>query len=82
MFAYNMDCSNRTVLLNEQRCNIKGTVIGMRTRIGDGAVIEDSVVMGSDVYPVRTINHPRSLIPAFKTSIHMQIVCIFLFYIV
>ncbi|XP_052294187.1 inactive glucose-1-phosphate adenylyltransferase small subunit 2, chloroplastic isoform X2 [Citrus sinensis] len=32
------------------RCKIKGTVIGMRTRIGDGAVIEDSVIMGADFY--------------------------------
>ncbi|KAF3451103.1 hypothetical protein FNV43_RR07192 [Rhamnella rubrinervis] len=32
------------------RCSIKGTVVGMRTKIGDGAIIEDSVVIGSDVY--------------------------------
>lgn len=33
-----------------QKCRIKGTVVGMRTRIGDNAVVEDSVIMGSDVY--------------------------------
>lgn len=36
-----------------QRCRIKDTVIGMRTRVGEGAVIEDSVVLGSDIYEVR-----------------------------
>ncbi|KAI3459888.1 hypothetical protein Pfo_016551 [Paulownia fortunei] len=33
-----------------RKCRIKGTVVGMRTRIGDDAVIEDSVIMGSDFY--------------------------------
>uniref|UniRef100_A0A2N9I3J6 Nucleotidyl transferase domain-containing protein n=1 Tax=Fagus sylvatica TaxID=28930 RepID=A0A2N9I3J6_FAGSY len=32
------------------RCKVKGTVLGLRTKIRDGAVIEDSVIMGSDVY--------------------------------
>ncbi|XP_043708682.1 inactive glucose-1-phosphate adenylyltransferase small subunit 2, chloroplastic isoform X2 [Telopea speciosissima] len=32
------------------RCKVKGSVVGMRTRIEDGAVIEDSVLMGSDIY--------------------------------
>ncbi|CAN4076183.1 unnamed protein product [Withania somnifera] len=32
------------------RCKIRGTVVGMRTRVGDGAIIEDSVIMGSDTY--------------------------------
>nr|KAJ0218140.1 hypothetical protein LSAT_V11C300128730 [Lactuca sativa] len=32
------------------RCSIRNTVIGPRTRVGDGAVIEDSVIMGSDIY--------------------------------
>ncbi|XP_019195798.1 PREDICTED: inactive glucose-1-phosphate adenylyltransferase small subunit 2, chloroplastic-like isoform X2 [Ipomoea nil] len=32
------------------RCRIKDTVVGMRTRVGEGAVIEDSVVLGSDNY--------------------------------
>ncbi|KAK3444288.1 hypothetical protein EUGRSUZ_A00322 [Eucalyptus grandis] len=32
------------------RCKITGAVVGMRTRIEDGAVIEDSVIIGSDVY--------------------------------
>ncbi|KAE8686718.1 Glucose-1-phosphate adenylyltransferase small subunit [Hibiscus syriacus] len=31
------------------RCKIKGTVVGMRTKIGDGTIIEDSVIMGSDI---------------------------------
>ncbi|KAI8537131.1 hypothetical protein RHMOL_Rhmol09G0001800 [Rhododendron molle] len=34
------------------KCSIKGTVVGMRTRIGDGALIEDSVLMGSDIYQI------------------------------
>ncbi|XP_042479312.1 inactive glucose-1-phosphate adenylyltransferase small subunit 2, chloroplastic isoform X2 [Macadamia integrifolia] len=33
-----------------KRCKVKGSVVGMRTRIEDGAVIEDSVLMGSDIY--------------------------------
>ncbi|KAD3640664.1 hypothetical protein E3N88_29887 [Mikania micrantha] len=32
------------------RCSIRSSVIGPRTRIGDGAVIEDTVIMGSDIY--------------------------------
>ncbi|KDP29541.1 hypothetical protein JCGZ_19254 [Jatropha curcas] len=32
------------------RCKIKGTIVGMRTKIGDGVIIEDSVIMGSDIY--------------------------------
>ncbi|KAI3665277.1 hypothetical protein L6452_43901 [Arctium lappa] len=32
------------------RCSIRNAVIGPRTRVGDGAVIEDSVIMGSDIY--------------------------------
>ncbi|XP_049415371.1 inactive glucose-1-phosphate adenylyltransferase small subunit 2, chloroplastic-like [Solanum stenotomum] len=31
-------------------CKIRGTVVGMKTRVGDGAIIEDSVIMGSDTY--------------------------------
>ncbi|GLT66080.1 hypothetical protein SLA2020_384710 [Shorea laevis] len=31
-------------------CKIKGSVVGMRTRIGDGAIVEDSVIMGYDIY--------------------------------
>ncbi|KAL1121918.1 hypothetical protein V6Z11_D01G267000 [Gossypium hirsutum] len=34
------------------RCKIKSTVVGMRTKIRDGAIIEDSVIMGSDVYQI------------------------------
>ncbi|KAL6344178.1 hypothetical protein AAG906_031892 [Vitis piasezkii] len=32
------------------RCEIRGTIVGLRTKIGDRAVIEDSVIMGSDIY--------------------------------
>ncbi|KAL5782058.1 hypothetical protein ACOSP7_007087 [Xanthoceras sorbifolium] len=32
------------------KCKIKRTIVGMMTRIEDGAVIEDSVIMGSDIY--------------------------------
>ncbi|XP_050383417.1 inactive glucose-1-phosphate adenylyltransferase small subunit 2, chloroplastic [Argentina anserina] len=31
-------------------CRIKGTVVGMRSRIGIGAIVEDSVIMGSTFY--------------------------------
>lgn len=31
-------------------------MVGMRTRVGDGAIIEDSVIMGSDTYQVRHMN--------------------------
>ncbi|XP_068666562.1 inactive glucose-1-phosphate adenylyltransferase small subunit 2, chloroplastic-like [Aristolochia californica] len=31
-------------------CKIRGSVIGMRTLVGNGAEIEDSVIMGSDIY--------------------------------
>ncbi|XP_042064732.1 inactive glucose-1-phosphate adenylyltransferase small subunit 2, chloroplastic-like isoform X2 [Salvia splendens] len=37
-------------LCRTQKCRIKGTVVGIRTRIGDNAVVEDSVIMGSDTY--------------------------------
>ncbi|GFS38116.1 ADP-glucose pyrophosphorylase small subunit 2 [Actinidia rufa] len=37
------------------KCNIKDTVIGLRTRVGDGAVIEDSVLMGSDIYQMQAM---------------------------
>nr|GEV13887.1 inactive glucose-1-phosphate adenylyltransferase small subunit 2, chloroplastic [Tanacetum cinerariifolium] len=32
------------------RCSIKSSMIGLRTRVGHGAVIQDSVIMGSDIY--------------------------------
>ncbi|XP_026436833.1 inactive glucose-1-phosphate adenylyltransferase small subunit 2, chloroplastic-like isoform X2 [Papaver somniferum] len=35
-------------------CNIRGSVIGTRTRIGDRTVIEDSVLMGADIYQQTT----------------------------
>ncbi|KAL7209010.1 hypothetical protein ACSBR1_030705 [Camellia fascicularis] len=37
------------------RCNIKGTVVGLRTRVGDGAIIEDSILMGSDAYQMQDV---------------------------
>ncbi|KAL5998422.1 hypothetical protein ACLOJK_009362 [Asimina triloba] len=42
------------------QCKIKGSVIGMKTCIGDGTVVEDSVVMGSDLYQTDDVH--RSLI--------------------
>nr|XP_043608643.1 inactive glucose-1-phosphate adenylyltransferase small subunit 2, chloroplastic [Erigeron canadensis] len=36
------------------RCSISSSVIGPRTRVGDGAVIQDSVILGSDIYQVIT----------------------------
>ncbi|XP_027166533.1 inactive glucose-1-phosphate adenylyltransferase small subunit 2, chloroplastic [Coffea eugenioides] len=50
------------------RCKIKGTVVGMRTRVGEGATIEDSIIMGSDTYPGSIVqgvnaNHGVSNIP-------------------
>ncbi|XP_058101861.1 inactive glucose-1-phosphate adenylyltransferase small subunit 2, chloroplastic-like isoform X2 [Magnolia sinica] len=41
------------------RCKVKGSVIGMRTWIGDGAVVEDSVVMGSDIYQMEGVKKSR-----------------------
>ncbi|CAA2992652.1 inactive glucose-1-phosphate adenylyltransferase small subunit 2, chloroplastic [Olea europaea subsp. europaea] len=35
-----------------RKCTIDGTVLGMRTRVGEGAIIEDSVIMGSDTYQI------------------------------
>ncbi|KAK6914429.1 Nucleotidyl transferase domain [Dillenia turbinata] len=32
------------------KCKIRGTVVGMRARVGEGAIIEDTVIMGSDIY--------------------------------
>ncbi|XP_073119581.1 inactive glucose-1-phosphate adenylyltransferase small subunit 2, chloroplastic [Henckelia pumila] len=32
------------------RCKIKGTVVGVMTRVADEAVIEDSIIMGADAY--------------------------------
>ncbi|XP_073027080.1 inactive glucose-1-phosphate adenylyltransferase small subunit 2, chloroplastic isoform X2 [Primulina eburnea] len=32
------------------RCKIKGTVVGVMTRVADEAVIEDSIIMGADTY--------------------------------
>ncbi|KAK4742138.1 hypothetical protein SAY87_000139 [Trapa incisa] len=40
------------------RCTIKGSVIGMRTRADDGVTIEDSVIMGFDTYELTNHGHP------------------------
>lgn len=40
----------------------------MRTRIGDGAVIEDSVIMGADFYQVRDIQTSYTL--QFSVSLY------------
>ncbi|XP_010522261.1 PREDICTED: inactive glucose-1-phosphate adenylyltransferase small subunit 2, chloroplastic [Tarenaya hassleriana] len=32
------------------RCVIRGSVVGMRTRIADEVIVEDSVIMGADIY--------------------------------
>ncbi|CAI9778202.1 unnamed protein product [Fraxinus pennsylvanica] len=39
------------------KCMIKGTVVGMRTIIGEGVVIEDSVIMGSDTYQTNNVQN-------------------------
>ncbi|KAJ0092456.1 hypothetical protein Patl1_27121 [Pistacia atlantica] len=39
-------------IINNRDARIKGTIVGMRTRIGDGATIENSVIMGSDIYQI------------------------------
>ena len=31
-------------------CRIKGSVIGLGSRVGDGVVIEDSLIFGSDMH--------------------------------
>ncbi|VFQ74903.1 unnamed protein product [Cuscuta campestris] len=46
------------------RCNIKGTVVGMRTRVGEGAVLEDSIVLGSDKYEMVAMEDDVFRIPA------------------
>ncbi|XP_034686491.1 inactive glucose-1-phosphate adenylyltransferase small subunit 2, chloroplastic isoform X3 [Vitis riparia] len=38
------------ISIGMKRCEIRGTIVGLRTKIGDRAVIEDSVIMGSDIY--------------------------------
>ncbi|XP_065864386.1 inactive glucose-1-phosphate adenylyltransferase small subunit 2, chloroplastic isoform X2 [Euphorbia lathyris] len=36
-------------------CKIKGSIVGIGTRIGDRAVIEDSVIMGSDTFYLKFV---------------------------
>ncbi|KMT15596.1 hypothetical protein BVRB_3g059420 [Beta vulgaris subsp. vulgaris] len=48
------------------RCRIKGSVVGVGTRIEDTAVIEDSVLMGSDIYQedlLQSKEKKKSMIP-------------------
>jgi glucose-1-phosphate adenylyltransferase len=33
-----------------QKCSVKNSVVGLRSRISQGAVIEESIIMGSDFY--------------------------------
>ncbi|KAL0432836.1 UNVERIFIED_CONTAM: Inactive glucose-1-phosphate adenylyltransferase small subunit, chloroplastic [Sesamum latifolium] len=49
-YRANMETIRRTNKAYKSKCRIRGTVVGMRTRIGDDAVIEDSVILGSDSY--------------------------------
>ncbi|KAI6699003.1 hypothetical protein NL676_019122 [Syzygium grande] len=63
------------------RCKITGAVVGMRTRIEDGAIIEDSIIMGSDIYemevPQNSVDRKRMSIPigiGEKTRIRTAIV--------
>ncbi|CAL2275594.1 unnamed protein product [Prunus armeniaca] len=44
-------------------CRIKDTVIGTRTRIGDGAMIENSVIMGSTIYQLQTEGGEKRKVP-------------------
>ncbi|KAJ0440203.1 putative glucose-1-phosphate adenylyltransferase [Helianthus annuus] len=46
----NMESTKKTNMKYKSRCSIRSSVIGPRTRVGDGAVIQDSVIMGSDIY--------------------------------
>ncbi|KAL2507205.1 Inactive glucose-1-phosphate adenylyltransferase small subunit 2 [Forsythia ovata] len=39
------------------KCMIKGTVVGMRTIVGEGAIIEDSIIMGSDTYQMNNVQN-------------------------
>lgn len=59
MFCFNF-------LIQMQKCRIKGSVIGMRTRIGNDAVVEDSIIMGSDIY-----HHASKLVQTLKKKIEM-----------
>ncbi|XP_057957065.1 inactive glucose-1-phosphate adenylyltransferase small subunit 2, chloroplastic [Malania oleifera] len=45
------------------RCNIKRTVVGIKTKIGEGAVIEDSVILGSDIYQIDDVQGRDKSIP-------------------
>lgn len=42
--------------LIKQRCVIRGSVIGMRTRIADEVIVEDSIIVGSDIYEVNRVS--------------------------
>ena len=41
-------------------CVISGSLVGIRARIGKGASIEQSVLMGADHYPANTVDGERS----------------------
>lgn len=42
--------------LIEQRCVIRGSVVGMRTRIADDVIVEDSIIIGSNIYEVNLVS--------------------------
>lgn len=42
--------------LIEQRCVIRGSVVGMRTRIANEVIIEDSIIVGSNIYEVNMVS--------------------------
>jgi glucose-1-phosphate adenylyltransferase len=48
------DCSLSNVIVGDgsilQKCSIKRSVVGLRSRIAEGAVIEESIIMGGDFY--------------------------------
>ncbi|XP_074367365.1 inactive glucose-1-phosphate adenylyltransferase small subunit 2, chloroplastic-like isoform X3 [Apium graveolens] len=41
---------HQILIFYNQNCSIKNSILGLRTRVGDRAIIEDSVIMGSDIY--------------------------------
>ncbi len=48
------DCHLKSVIIGDgsilQKCSVKRSVVGLRSRISEGAVIEDSIIMGGDFY--------------------------------
>ena len=44
-----------------QNCKIHHSVVGLRSCISEGAIIEDSLLMGADYYEVKTKNFVHSV---------------------